>query len=214
MARGRMLDRTIKLSKKIANTSMAGQWLYFRMLPFTDDHGKTFGDVEDIRAEILPKEKITDKKISSLLSELHNNELILWADGEVSQFVDWNEHQSLKGRPANSQFPDYQEVTGKGQKRLEKVEKETDENDSLSSSSTSLVVNIYKDIQGLILTKEDFDSLVSKYSEQEVLDIIEAMENYKGLSKKYVSAYRTAGNWIKLRRDKNQSATPVISTLE
>jgi hypothetical protein len=140
--------------------------------------------------------------------------LILWADGEVSQFVDWNEHQSLKGRPANSQFPDYQEVTGKGQKRLEKVEKETDENDSLSSSSTSLVVNIYKDIQGLILTKEDFDSLVSKYSEQEVLDIIEAMENYKGLSKKYVSAYRTAGNWIKLRRDKNQSATPVISTLE
>jgi hypothetical protein len=214
MARGRMLDRSIKLSKKIANTSMAGQWLYFRMLPFTDDHGKTFGDVEDIRAEILPKEKITDKKISSLLSELHNNELILWADGEVSQFVDWNEHQSLKGRPANSQFPDYQEVTGKGQKRLEKVEKETDENDSLSSSSTSLVVNIYKDIQGLILTKEDFDSLVSKYSEQEVLDIIEAMENYKGLSKKYVSAYRTAGNWIKLRRDKNQSATPVISTLE
>lgn len=214
MARGRMLDRTIKLSKKIANTSMAGQWLYFRMLPFTDDHGKTFGDVEDIRAEILPKEKITDKKIASLLSELHNNELILWADGEVSQFVDWNEHQSLKGRPANSQFPDYQEVTGKGQKRLEKVEKETDENDSLSSSSTSLVVNIYKDIQGLILTKEDFDSLVSKYSEQEVLDIIEAMENYKGLSKKYVSAYRTAGNWIKLRRDKNQSATPVISTLE
>jgi len=209
-----MLDRSIKLSKKIAKTSMAGQWLYFRMLPFTDDHGKTFGDVEDIKAEILPKENVTEKKISSLLSELHNNELILWADGEVSQFVDWHNHQSLKGRPSNSQFPDYQRLTGKGLERLEKVEKETDETPSLSSSSTSLVVNIYKDIQGLKLTQDEFDKLVDKYSTQEVLDIIEAMENYKGLSKKYVSAYKTAGNWIKMRRDKNKESIPVISTLE
>jgi hypothetical protein len=138
----------------------------------------------------------------------------LWADGEVSEFVDWNEHQTLKGRPQNSQFPDYQEVTGKGQKRFEKVKKETDETGSLSSPSTSLLVNIYKDIQGLKLTIEEFDKLREVYSEDEVLDVIEAMENYKGLSKKYVSAYKTAGNWLRMRKSKEVESDRPISTLE
>ena len=214
MARGRMLDRSIKLSKKIARTSMGGQWLYFRMLPFTDDHGKTYGDIEDIKAEILPKEKVTPAKILALLSELHDNNLILWADGEVSEFVDWHDHQTLKGRPANSEFPDYQEVTGKGRKRLEKVEKETDETGSLSSSSSSLVVNIYKDIQGLKLTQEEYDKLVSKFDKAMVDDVLDAMDNYKGLGKKYRSAYSTANNWCKRRLETRQESTAPISTLE
>ena len=209
MARGRMLDRSIKLSKKIANSSMAAQWLYFRMLPFTDDHGKTHGDIDDIKAEILPKEKIATSRISTLLSELHGNNLILWADGEVCEFVDWHDHQTLKGRPANSEFPDYQGVTGKGQERFEKVEKDNERIDSLSSSSTSLLVNIYKDIQGLKLTKEEYDKLVSKFGKPMVDDVIEAMENYKGLGKKYVSAYSTANNWCK-RRSENSGKKKAI----
>lgn len=201
-----MLDRPIALSKKIAKTSLLGQWLYFRMLPFTDDHGKTHGDVDDIVAEMLPKEKIqkkiTENKIRLLLIELHNNELLLWADGEVTEFVDWKNHQTLKGRPANSLFPDYQEVTGKGGERLEKIEKELIPSTSLPLTSTSKEreserEKIHSNIQGLILSTDEYDKLLSDYSKAEVDDVLQAMENYKGLSKKYISAYKTASNWLK-----------------
>ena len=57
--------------------------------------------------------------------------------------------------------------------------------------------NIHIDIQGLILTKDEYAKLCDKYSVLEVADIISSMENYKGLSKKYVSAYKTALNWLK-----------------
>lgn len=209
-----MLDRSIKLSKKISKTSMAGQWLYFRMLPFTDDHARTYGDVEDIMAEILPKEKTSENKIRSLLSELHKNELILWDDGEVVEFIDWHNHQTLKGRPANSQFPEYQEVTGKGEKRLEKVEKESDETGSLSSPSSSLLVNIYKDIQGLILTEDEYNKLLETHDKYQIAEVLEAMENYKGLSKKYVSAYKTANNWLRMRKAKDTKEVGYIPQVE
>jgi len=203
MARGRMLDRSIKMSKKIAKTSMAGQWLYFRMLPFTDDHGRTHGDPEDIKAEILPKEAMSEKKIRTLLIELHGNELILWADDQVCEFVDWHDHQTLKGRPANSKFPEYQAVTEKGVKRLVKVDKETNETGSLSSLPLSSASKVYKDIQGLELTIEEYQKLVTNHDKESVDSVLMAMENHKGLPKKYVDAYKTASAWLKRRASKS-----------
>lgn len=63
-------------------------------------------------------------------------------------------------------------------------------------------VNVYRDIQGLILTKEEYAKLIERYEKPLVADVLDAMENYKGLNKKYVSAYKTALNWIARRAEK------------
>lgn len=221
MARGRMLDRSIKLSKKIAKTSRDGQWLYFRMLPFTDDHGKTFGDAEDIHAEILPKEKISLRKIETLLNELHLHDLVKWDKNLVTVFVDWSSHQSLKGRPANSQFPDYQEVTGKDQERSGKVEKDSERIASLSSLPFSSKnkdrgsggkEKIYRKIQHLELTQPEYDKLIAVYSASDIGDILDDMENWGKLNTKK-SAYLTALKWLK-KRESDQTRNTYRSTME
>jgi hypothetical protein len=59
---------------------------------------------------------------------------------------------------------------------------------------------VYRDIQGLILTKDEYVKLLETYSDLEIEDVLESMENYKDLKKKYVSAYKTANNWLKRRK--------------
>lgn len=49
------------------------------------------------------------------------------------------------------------------------------------------------------LTIEDAAWLLSKYPKHLILDVLAAMENYRGLVKKYKSAKLTAHNWCKIR---------------
>lgn len=125
MARGRMIDRAISTSKKFAKTSIKAQWLYMRILPFTDDHGRVSGDVWDIKHQALPAQKISEGEIEKLLIELHDVGLIKYAQGHVVQFERWDKHQTIGHRPAESKFPEYQAVTGIAQERSEKVTNDT-----------------------------------------------------------------------------------------
>jgi hypothetical protein len=56
--------------------------------------------------------------------------------------------------------------------------------------------NIYRRVQHLEFTQEDFEKLLVKYSQVEIDDVLDAMENWAGL-KKYKSAYLTANSWLK-----------------
>lgn len=47
------------------------------------------------------------------------------------------------------------------------------------------------------LTEAEFESLKSKYTNKEIADTIEQIENRKDLRKKYTSLYRTLLNWLK-----------------
>ena len=69
--------------------------------------------------------------------------------------------------------------------------------------------NIYREIQHLSLSVDDFEKLAAEYGEPAVNDILDQMENYAGL-KKYKSAYLTARAWLKRRKDTTagKSATP------
>ena len=55
----------------------------------------------------------------------------------------------------------------------------------------------YKIIQGLKLTKEEYEKLVLKFTKKVVDNKIDYVENYKGLGKKYTSLYLTLNNWLK-----------------
>jgi len=55
------------------------------------------------------------------------------------------------------------------------------------------------------LTEEEVRKLLQNYTEEEIKEILQAMDNYAPLQKKYISVYKTALNWLKLRKDKQQN---------
>lgn len=112
MAQGRMLKRKITRSKKFAalKTDKA-RLLWFYMLPFTDVDGRLEADAEDIRDEILRKQRkgYTVEKINECLQDLNRVGLIaLYSiDGkkylEITRF--WDEQTHNPEREAQSEIP-------------------------------------------------------------------------------------------------------------
>ncbi len=56
--------------------------------------------------------------------------------------------------------------------------------------------NIYRKFSHLQITLDDYNKLISEYNEQQVNDILDQIENYKG-NTKYKNLYLTAKNWLK-----------------
>jgi hypothetical protein len=59
------------------------------------------------------------------------------------------------------------------------------------------IEDIYITVQGMPLSKEDYQKLVDKYAQEKVDDKIEYAKNYKLLTKKYTDLYLTMNNWLK-----------------
>jgi hypothetical protein len=55
------------------------------------------------------------------------------------------------------------------------------------------------------LTEKQLNSLLEKYNRQEIWDILEDMNNTADLCKKYRNVGRTAGNWLKFRRNSERN---------
>jgi len=55
---------------------------------------------------------------------------------------------------------------------------------------------VYRQVQHMKLTVEDFNKLRKLYSKNEIDNILDQMENWKKL-KNYTDPYRTANNWLK-----------------
>ena len=56
--------------------------------------------------------------------------------------------------------------------------------------------NIYRKFAHLHINLDDYNKLVSEYDKQQVNDILDQIENYKG-NTKYKNLYLTAKNWLK-----------------
>lgn len=54
------------------------------------------------------------------------------------------------------------------------------------------------------LTKQESEKLVNEYTIEEIKEVLDAMENYKDLNKRYISVYRTIKNWLK-RHNRNNN---------
>jgi len=99
MANRRMLSRRKSLSKKFSRVSIESEWVWDRILPFTDDIGRFTNDLEEIRAITMPMGKqgkqIPLEQIERGLSELIDVGLITNHDGYI-EFAKFHEHQTLK----------------------------------------------------------------------------------------------------------------------
>lgn len=69
-------------------------------------------------------------------------------------------------------------------------------------------VEYYRTIKHLKITEGEFTSLSADYTKQQIDDVLDRIENFKG-NKNYVSLYLTAKNWLK--RDFNKQLDVKVS---
>ena len=112
MAEGRMLKRRITASKKMAllKTDKA-RLLWFYILPFTDVDGRIIADCEDIRDEIIRKQRkgYSLNKIEECLQDLYSVGLIVLYSVNGMRYLEitrfWDEQSHNPDREAESAIP-------------------------------------------------------------------------------------------------------------
>ena len=119
MARGRMIDKRISMSKKLGRVHDKARVLYFMIYPHLDKEGRIkFEDIEDLKDEIIPKFKDwAFKNIAEALNELADVELVILYPNEkdiAMQFTRFEDFQAglRKDREAESVVPEAPEDAG------------------------------------------------------------------------------------------------------
>ena len=88
MARGRMIDKRIAKSKKLAALKHdRSRVLYFMILPHLDVEGKFTGDPEEIKEDCCPKLKYSVMKIAESIIELADAELLKLYEVDYRPFI-------------------------------------------------------------------------------------------------------------------------------
>jgi len=112
MAEGRMLKKRITASKKLARLkSDKARLLWFYMLPFTDIEGRIEADPEDIRDEIIRKQRkgYTIERIENCLQDLHRVGLIVLYEANNKKCLHFtrfhNEQNLRRDKEAKSKIP-------------------------------------------------------------------------------------------------------------
>ena len=113
MAEGRMLNRAISQSKKMAKLSDDTSRLLFTwMIPHLDAEGRMKGDPSLFRAAVCPRlDHITTQQVEKYLKEWDKAEAILWYDADGDKYIyciGWDRQQRnlRKEREAPSRYPE------------------------------------------------------------------------------------------------------------
>jgi hypothetical protein len=184
MAEGRMLKRRITLSKKMAalKTDKA-RLLWFYMLPFTDVEGRINADPEDIRDEILRKQRkgYTLGRIQECLLDLDGVGLIILYGDERGQYLQLTRHgeeQKInRNREAKSKIPapltEDSGVIQSNRVKLSKVKlsKDKDNTPLISPPKKRFLDNV-------LLTTEEHTKLVERFSAKTTAQWIEKLDSY------------------------------------
>ena len=90
----------------------------------------------------------------------------------------------------------YQQETEQLNTQLTNEQQTTNKQLTTNKNDKNNKENIYRSFDSLFLTKEEYNKLILQYPEEEVNDILDAIENYKD-NKKFKSLYLTAKKWLK-----------------
>jgi hypothetical protein len=112
MARGRMIDKRIAKSKKLAALKHdRSRVLYFMILPHLDVEGKFTGDPEEIKEDCCPKLKYSVRKIAESVVELADEKLLILYEVDDRPFIKYMKFDDFqvgirKDKEAPSRIPD------------------------------------------------------------------------------------------------------------
>lgn len=88
----------------------------------------------------------------------------------------------------------------------DKKEKEKEEWSNDHPLKNHIILNYPTILKLKPITTEECEKLLKTNTKKEIDDVLQAMENYKGLEKKYKVAYLTISTWLKRRKE-----TPLVS---
>jgi len=86
----------------------------------------------------------------------------------------------------------------------DRIPNHTKNADSDSVSDSVISKDIYRSFAHLSISNADIEKLLDKYSINEIDEVLDSIENFKG-NKKYTSLYLTANKWL----SKNKKSTEV-----
>jgi (p)ppGpp synthase/HD superfamily hydrolase len=163
-------------------------------------------------------EKLTDSDAGQLLkhllryvndqSPITDNTLVEIAFEPIKQqlkrdlvkFEDVKVKRSEAGKAgANKRWQEIANAN-KGKQTITKIAVNDNDNDNVNVISK----DIYRSFAHLSITNADVEKLLDKYSINEIDDVLDSIENFKG-NKKYTSLYLTANKWL----SKNKKSTEV-----
>ena len=91
MARGRMIDKRIAYSKKLAALKWGrSRVLYFMILPHLDCEGRSTGDPDEIKIDCVPKLTFTPKQIAESIIDLANVGLLTLYSHSGAAFIQYS----------------------------------------------------------------------------------------------------------------------------
>ena len=90
----------------------------------------------------------------------------------------------------------YQDESNTTNKQLTNKQQTTNKQLTTNKNDKNNKENIYRSFDSLFITKDEYNKLILQYPEEEVNDILDAIENYKD-NKKFKSLYLTAKKWLK-----------------
>ena len=110
MAEGRMLKKQISISKKLTLLkSDSARLLYTWLIPHLDVEGRFSADPAVVKGQIVPRLKMTKKKVWEYLQDMAQNELIILYEDDGDYYLEFTvfeKHQNIrKDREAGSKIP-------------------------------------------------------------------------------------------------------------
>jgi hypothetical protein len=203
-----MLSRRISQSKKVNGLPLKAQIVWTWTIPYLDDYGCFTADPDDIKSEVLPKNrKIARRDIENALTIEQEAGLITIFDvsgKNFQRYEKFDDFQTFKDdRPKQSCIPGgYERLETNGIQR-NPMEPYNISKVKLSKDKVSKDKNIYMDF--VSLTKEEHQSLLSRFGEASLNERLAALNDYIGSTgKKYKSHYHTILTWAR----KNGAAAP------
>ncbi len=101
----------------------------------------------------------------------------------------------------------YQDENDTTNKQLTNKQQTTNKQLTTNKNDKNNKEYIYREFGHLILTKDDYNKLIQKNTPEEVEQVLNQIENFKG-NNKYKSLYLTANNWLQKNKQNLEGISP------
>jgi len=212
MPEGRMLKKQISISRTLPELkSDSARLLYTWLIPHLDVEGRFSADPDVVKGHVVPRLKMTKKKIWDYLQDMAEKGLIILyeADGDYYlEFTVFEKHQIIrKDREADSKIPSPKEGSIITSELLQSYSRVTPENSSTSKVKESKVKlnkeKVKKDSSLFEIEFKEFWDLYPRKTQKQDAKETFMVRCRQGLSSDIIKALKGYLKFLKYQRIQN-----------
>lgn len=240
MPRIRTVKPDLWTDEKLAQISRDARLLFIALFNFADDYGTAKGHPVFLKNQIFPYDNISLKTFEGWLRELVQIGVIIPFSQNDEKYIfikNFQKHQVIN-RPSKNRFPQppddiltehsrsthgaFTEHSVKEKEReKERKGKEEKEDGAGAPATHPLQKFISENLKNVSqmrnqLTFQEAERLANEFPKDAIREVLEAMENTKKLTQKYISVNLTLRNWLKIRgiTPKTEKKTVLVSLID